>query len=142
MSKYSVRILTIESHTFAQLLREYYPFRFYKYIAESLPISGRIHEEFHKLNISFDEVICFSLSVKYCNRNIGCYSTLHKFSKATLNGAHWRALFANLITCSYNSYIAIFCDCSVHGERAGWGVSSEIFKIKARIPDRCFILTA
>ena len=142
MIKYAARILAIENHLFRILLRNYYPFKFYRHIKEPLPISGRVYGEFQKIEITFNDAKCVPISARYCCYNLQCYSTLHKFNKFALNCSHWQALFADLMATKYHDYTSVFCDDSVRGERSGGGMFSSAFKLKIRLRDNCSILIA
>ena len=67
-----------------------------------------------------------------------CTSIIRRVSAACIGSL----FFADLLATSYREYTTVFCNGSVHGGRAGGGVSSNSFKIKIKMVNNYSILTA
>ena len=118
----------------------FYPYQYYEHIREILPVVGRIYYEFVKAGISFDSAACFPLQSRLGNSRVACGASMHSFTKETLSGEQWQALFEDLLS-NLDNYISIYCDGSVRGGRAGCRVFSITFKLKTRLSDKCSIVT-
>ena len=66
---------------------------------------------------------------------------MHKYNKHILNDAQWQEIFKDTVN-SFEEYVPVYCDGSVHEGRAGCGVFCQAFSLKARLSNSNSILTA
>jgi ribonuclease HI len=141
MSSYASRVLTVPSHPFRQQILDYYPYEYYRRQRETLPISGRIYEEFSKLNVAYDVIPIVDTSHRYSTIILPACTTMHINKKESLSPKHWQSLFQDLLA-QYDGYTAVYCDGSQQGSKTGSGVWSETFSLMARLPSHTSIYTA
>ena len=143
LTKYASRILAIEGHPLRANMMNFYPYEYYKYLKESLPIVGRVYYEFCNAKISFSDAVSFPLwnRLFFPSGQISCNATLHKYKKSNVDNTQWKILFKDMMD-NFKDYISVYCDGSVHGGRIGCGVYSNNFKLKARLSDSSSILIA
>ena len=61
MMKDAAWVLTIDGHPVRTNILNFYPYQYYKYIREVLPISGRIFYEFKKADIALNDAVIMPL---------------------------------------------------------------------------------
>jgi len=139
---YASRVLTIQSHPVALLLRlatcndGHY--------RASLPIPSifKMTSELHSLSSSPSHFACISLADRLTDHSFSCLFSMLVGNKDDLTDLQWRVQFRIMVSESYSSHLHIFTDGSLSPPLVGSAMWSEGFTAIARLQSSCSIFTA
>jgi len=140
LGKYAARVSTHPHHPVRQLLlRKQLLVRNPK--NQALPFSVRVGELMSQMELSIHNIAIINVPETINNTENSVSSTLSQFNKNSLSNALWGQMFADLLM-SYRGAYKVYCDGSVRRNTAGFGIWSEEFTLRGRLPDGSSILHA
>jgi hypothetical protein len=142
MCKYASRVLTVATHPSGILLRTYHPHGLFAASSLPLPVTGRAHQEFQQMDISYECIPSAPARPKHCFSIVPAHTSLCINHKANLGASQWQALFQSLVEHQYPERTMIFSDGTVRHGQVACAVWSNTFKLLSRLPSNCSIFTA